>query len=270
MNLESRDPRQQSRRRRVLWPVVSLVASLVVLGGAASFVGSADAQVSAAGPPSLLDPLWSSSAESSAPSSSSSEKASSESATPTSSSGAPTPSSGAPVPPSSAPPAPSTPHLPTADPKPGEVEPGPGRAWTLTSSKLTLIGTHYHGYESREVNGKQVKTLHFTVDKLKIKDLVQRGKLGNGKDIKAASAPGLVSTVTEGPIDLYTQKLTGTLNVLGYPAVPVTLSPDSLLLPNLDLSFLRLSKLTFTDAVVHNVKLGGGNLFIPQVKISQE
>ncbi|MDR7300970.1 hypothetical protein [Haloactinomyces albus] len=163
--------------------------------------------------------------------------------------------------------------LPTASPgTPGDAEtkPGPGRQWTLTASKLTLIGSRYHGHSMREVDGRQVKTLHFTAQRLEITDLVQRGALGNGTIMRTASAPGRVSTVTDGPVHLYTRRLTGTLDVADYPLVPVTLSPDSLAAPNLDLSFLRLPTLTFTDAVVHNVELSGGRLFIPDAHISLE
>lgn len=161
-------------------------------------------------------------------------------------------------------------RLPAGPTSPPETDPGPGRAWTLTSSNLKLIGSRYHGYAEQDVQGRKVTTLHFTVDKLEITDLVQRGDLQNGKIVKAAGAPRSVSTVSKGPIHLYTQKLTGTLAVAGYPIVPITLSPNSLALPNLDLSFLQLPDLTFKDAVVHNVYLGGGNLHIPGATITVE
>lgn len=163
--------------------------------------------------------------------------------------------------------------LPTASPETSgasDTQPGPGRQWTLTASKLKLVGSRYHGYSMRKVAGKKVKTLHFTAQRLEITDLVQRGALGNGTVMRAESAPGRVSTVTDGPIHLYTRQLTGTLAVADYPLVPVTLSPDSLALPNLDLGFLQLPTLTFTDAVVRNVELSGGTLFIPDARITLE
>lgn len=165
--------------------------------------------------------------------------------------------------PPAAPPAPRA--LPPVDP--GDTKPGPGRAWTLTASTLKLSGSRYHGYVEQDVAGRKVKTLHFTVDRLEITDLVQRGDLGNGKIVKASGAPGSVSTVTQGPIELYTQQLTGTLAVGGYPLIPITMSPDSLALPNLDLSFLKLPILTFKNAVVHNADLEGGTLRIPGARI---
>ncbi len=140
----------------------------------------------------------------------------------------------------------------------------------MTASELTLEGVRYHGFATKEVAGREVETMHFTVDRLEIGDLVQRGLLGNGRVVKAAGAPGSVSTVTGGPIHLYTRELTGTLNVVGFPTVPVTLSPETLALPNLDLGFLELPSLTFTDAVVRNVELGGGTLRIPGASITLE
>ena len=59
-------------------------------------------------------------------------------------------------------------------------------------------------------------------------------------------------------------------HVGGYPLTPVTLSPDSLLLPNNDLSFLTLPELTFRNAVVQNVDLSGGTLSIPGATIKVE
>ncbi|WP_211210168.1 hypothetical protein [Actinopolyspora halophila] len=151
-----------------------------------------------------------------------------------------------------------------------DVRPGPGRIWTLTASTLTLEGVHYNGFATQEVNGEQVRTMHFTVDTLRIGDLVQRGRLAGGKNVRVAADRGSVSTITEGPIELYTRKLTGKLNVAGYPLVPMELSPEALLMPDLDLSFLELPKLTFSDAVVRNVDLDGGKLFIPGAEITPE
>ena len=128
----------------------------------------------------------------------------------------------------------------------------------------------YHGYADQDVNGKPVKTLHFTVDRLDIADLVQRGDLGNGTIQKAAAAPGSVSTVTEGPTELYVVQQTGTLSIAGFPLVRMTMSPDTLLLPNLDLSFLSVPEVEFKDVIARNVDLNGGKLHIPGVVITLE
>lgn len=154
--------------------------------------------------------------------------------------------------------------------EPTDPRPGPGRVWTLTSSNLTLYGTRYRGYAEQDVNGKPTTTLHFTVDRLEITDLVQRGWLANGRNVKAAAAPHSVSTITQGPVELYVLQLTGTLSVLGFPLVPLTLSPNTLLLPNIDLSFLKLPVLSFRDVTTRNGYLQGGNLHIPGARITQE
>lgn len=172
-------------------------------------------------------------------------------------------------PPLPAPPPPA-PQLSLPTGPPADVTPGPGRGWTLTGSSLKLGGSHYHGYSQQQVGGETVKTLHFTVDRLEITDLVQRGDLGNGKIVRTSGAPGSVSTVVDGPIELQTQELSGTLSVAGLPVLPLHLSPDSLSLPNLDLSFLQLPDLTFKDVVVHNAELSGGKLHIPGAHIGLE
>lgn len=154
--------------------------------------------------------------------------------------------------------------------EPTDPRPGPGRVWTLTSSNLTLHGVRYRGYAEQDVNGRPTTTLHFTVDSLEIADLVQRGWLANGRNLKAAAAPQSVSTITNGPVELYVLQLTGTLSAFGFPLVPLTLSPNTLLLPNLDLGFLKLPVLTFRDVTVRNVYLQGGNLHIPGARITQE
>lgn len=182
---------------------------------------------------------------------------------------APQPVPGLPPPTAAIPaPAPKPPALPPESSS--DARPGPGRAWTLTGSALKLGGSHFRGVVERDIGGRTVRTLHFTVDRLEITDLVQRGDLGNGKIVRAAGSPGSVSTVTNGPIELYTQELTGTLAAGGYPLVRTTLSADSLAMPNLDLGFLKLPDLTFNDVVVHNTDLSGGTLTIPGSSVIME
>lgn len=142
------------------------------------------------------------------------------------------------------------------------MQPGPGRSWTLTASALKLVGSQFRGVEERD----GVRTLHFTVDRLEITDLVQRGELGNGRTLLTAARPGSVSKVVNGPIDLYTQELTGTLPIIGR----TTLTAESLLIPDIDLGFLRLPEMTFRDAIVRNTDLSGGTLTIPGGRISLE
>ncbi|MBQ0927493.1 hypothetical protein KBO27_26430 [Saccharopolyspora endophytica] len=131
----------------------------------------------------------------------------------------------------------------------------------MTASALKLVGSRYRGVVERD----GVRTLHFTVDRLEITDLVQRGDLGNGKILRTAARPGSVSRVVNGPVELYTQELTGTLAI-----ARTTLTAESLAVPDLDLGFLQLPELTFTDAVVRNTDLAGGTLTIPGGRVSME
>ncbi|GAA2802071.1 hypothetical protein [Saccharopolyspora taberi] len=147
--------------------------------------------------------------------------------------------------------------------------PGPGRIWTMTGSRLKLSGIRYRGVADQDSGAGPVRTLHFTVDRLEITDLVQRGRLGNGRVVRAAGAPGGVSTVS-GPAELYTVQLTGTPEIAGVPLVPITLSPDSLLLPNLDLGLLKLPELSFTGVTTRSTDLSGGTLRIPGATVRLE
>lgn len=150
-----------------------------------------------------------------------------------------------------------------------DPQPGPGQVWVLNASSLTLAGVRFDGVVNRDVgDGQQVPALHFTVDRLEITSLVQRAALGNGRNVTVAAAAGSVSTITEGPIELYTTRLTGILAVAGFPALPVTLSADALNLPGIDLSFLKLPSITFTNTVALNADLVGGQLVIPGARIT--
>ncbi|MDI2030020.1 hypothetical protein QFW96_15425 [Saccharopolyspora sp. TS4A08] len=189
---------------------------------------------------------------------------------PTSSAPAPAPLPvPAPVPTPAPLPVPAPTPVPVAPPAPkplppasnSDAEPGPGREWTLTGSALKLVGSRYRGVEERD----GVRTLHFTVDRLEITDLVQRGDLGNGRVVRTSARAGSVSTVTDGPIELYTRELTGNLGV-----ARTTLTADSVLMPDVDLGFLQLPELTFTDVVVRNTDLAGGVLTIPGGRVGLE
>lgn len=157
-------------------------------------------------------------------------------------------------------------HLPVGPPATPTA--GPGNAWSLTGTKMKLVGSHYDGVATQQVDGKPVKALHFTVDRLEITDLVQKADLGNGKIVTAAAPPGSTSTVSSGPIELYTRDMSGNLSVAGLPGVPLRLSPDTIGLAGLDLSFLQLPTLTLSNVVVNNTLLSGGQLQIPGSHLS--
>jgi hypothetical protein len=232
-----------SPRLRLLAGVLGPVLVLGVLAPAASAQESGGGPLSGVG--ELLAPPPTSTAPAPAPAAPAPGSGSSPATTP-----AP-----APIPA----PAPKPPALPPAGDS--DTTPGPGRSWTLTASALKLVGSRYRGVVERD----GVRTLHFTVDRLEITDLVQRGDLGNGKILRTAARSGSVSRVVNGPIELYTQELTGTLAI-----ARTTLTAESLAMPDLDLGFLQLPELTFTDAVVRNTDLAGGALTIPGGRVSVE
>ncbi|MHA6801917.1 hypothetical protein [Salinifilum ghardaiensis] len=153
--------------------------------------------------------------------------------------------------------------LPTGDS--AGAAPGPGRTWTMTAEQLTLVGSRFHGTSQEQVAGRTVTTLHFTADRLEVTGLVQRSNLGNGRELRVASAPGAVSTVS-GPVEMQVRELSGTLDVAGFPLVPVVLSAGALAPPDVDLSFLRLPALTFDDVTVRTVELSAAQLHVPDAR----
>lgn len=157
-------------------------------------------------------------------------------------------------------------RLPTGEDDSGDAAPGPGRTWTLTADQLTLEGSRFHGTSEEQVDGQAVTTLHFTADRLKVKSLEQRSDLGNGRELRVASAPGAESTVS-GPVEMQVRKLSGTLNVGGFPLVPLVLSAETMAPPDVDLSFLQLPTLTFDDVTVRNVDLSASQLHVPGARI---
>lgn len=166
---------------------------------------------------------------------------------------------------------------PGADGEPGALptggEPATGQPaageWSMTASSLTLRGSRFHGSTQQEMGGETVTTLHFTADGVRARDLVKRADLGNGATLRVAGAPGSVSEI-DGPVDMQVRKLSGTLDMGGFPLVPLTLSADVLNVPGLDLSFLKLPDLTFADAVADNVTLSASSLTVPGSRTTVE
>lgn len=150
--------------------------------------------------------------------------------------------------------------LPTSS-RPEDMRPGPGRLFTITASSLTVADTQYRGVEAQDVAGRPIRTIHLTVKGLTIADLVERADLANGR-ILTITAGGM-SSITSGPIEMYVEKLTGTLNVVGLPTASVTLSAQSVLTPNVDLGFLSLPTLTLNNVTARIVFIRGGDVHVP-------
>jgi hypothetical protein len=144
---------------------------------------------------------------------------------------------------------------------PDDMRPGPGRLFTITASSLTVTDAQYRGVEAQQVAGRSIRTIHLTVTGLTIADLVERADLANGRILTITA--GGTSSITSGPIEMYVEKLTGTLNVVGLPTASVTLSAQSVLTPNVDLGFLSLPTLTLNNVTARIVFIRGGDIHVP-------
>ncbi|MFF4649879.1 hypothetical protein [Streptomyces sp. NPDC001380] len=109
----------------------------------------------------------------------------------------------------------------------------PDQSWTLRSSRLALHGAVFGGVvEVKTRSGATKRVLKFTVSSIDIGDLDMSTIEYNGKTTHVKGRAGSTSTLREGPIVMYTEKLTGHLSkVVGVPLPDlgaVTLTPDTL------------------------------------------
>ncbi|MFF9689200.1 hypothetical protein [Streptomyces sp. NPDC014623] len=149
---------------------------------------------------------------------------------------------------------------PTADPEAlaaAELEPGvpllPDDPWTLESSKLTLNDLDYAGIvEVKTYGGDVKKVLKFTAGSIDIRDLHQltKGPAGTTGHVKASA--GSTSTIRDGEVTMYTEKLEGNL----FGLIPITFSPETP--PPLNVPFAF-----FTDVTVTQAGQFGGTLTVP-------
>ncbi|MFJ9948077.1 hypothetical protein [Kitasatospora sp. NPDC091207] len=116
-------------------------------------------------------------------------------------------------------------------PAPGHVV--PEQNWTLRTSRLGLHGAVFHGvYDVRTPTGTK-RVLKFVVDSVDIENLDMSTLEGNGKTFHVKGAPGSTSTMRQGPVTMYVERLSGHLSkLLGLP-IPIdlgeiTLTPDTL------------------------------------------
>lgn len=149
---------------------------------------------------------------------------------------------------------------PEADPEAlaaAELEPGipllPDDPWRLETTKLTLRGLDYHGIvEVKTGSGKIKKALKFTASEVDIENLHQKVVYPEGRTAHVASTPGSTSTIRDGQVTMYTEKLTGNL----FGLIPIEFSPDTP--PPLNVPFAF-----FTDAQVVQAGQFGGTLTVP-------
>ncbi|RKT15851.1 hypothetical protein BX285_0174 [Streptomyces sp. 1114.5] len=109
----------------------------------------------------------------------------------------------------------------------------PEQNWTLNTSRLALHGAAFHGvYDVKTPTGTK-RVLKFVVDSVDIDNLDMSTLEGNGVTFHVQGAPGSTSTMRNGQVTMYVERLTGHLSkVLGLP-LPVdlgeiTLTPDTL------------------------------------------
>ncbi|MFF3553345.1 hypothetical protein ACFYXL_07990 [Streptomyces tsukubensis] len=154
------------------------------------------------------------------------------------------------------------PRIPCATPDPealaaAEEEPGipavPDDPWILKSSALTLKGLKYHGIVEVRTGGGELKpVLKFTAKAVDIRDLHQLAVGPLGRTMHVEARKGSVSTITEGPVTMYTEELKGNL----FGIFPVTFGPGTP--PPLDVPYA-----VFTDVTVKQAGQFGGRLTVP-------
>ncbi|MEV0534935.1 hypothetical protein [Kitasatospora sp. NPDC050463] len=107
----------------------------------------------------------------------------------------------------------------------------PDQNWTLQTSRLTLNHAVLMGVVDVQTPTTTKRVLKFVVESVDIENLDMSTLEGNGKTFHVKGAPGSVSTMRQGPVTMYVEKLSGHLSqVLGIP-IPIdlgelTLTPD--------------------------------------------
>ncbi|WP_031068230.1 hypothetical protein [Streptomyces sp. NRRL WC-3742] len=109
----------------------------------------------------------------------------------------------------------------------------PEQNWTLLTSRLGLHGAAFHGvYDVKTPSGSK-RVLKFVVSGVDIENLDMSTLEGNGVTFHVQGAPGSTSTIRDGQVTMYVERLSGHLSkVLGLP-IPIdlgeiTLTPDTL------------------------------------------
>ncbi|MFI9361248.1 hypothetical protein ACIG5E_09315 [Kitasatospora sp. NPDC053057] len=109
----------------------------------------------------------------------------------------------------------------------------PLQNWTLQSSRLGLHGAAFHGvYDVKTPTGTK-RVLKFVVNTVDIENLDMSTLEGNGVTFHVQGAPGSTSTMRNGQVTMYVERLSGHLSkLLGLP-IPIdlgeiTLTPDTL------------------------------------------
>ncbi|MDH6128022.1 hypothetical protein [Kitasatospora sp. GP82] len=118
----------------------------------------------------------------------------------------------------------------------GKAEPNrlvPEQNWTLHSSTLGLYGAKFYGLVDVRTQTTTKRVLKFVVDRVDIGDLDMSTLEGNGMTFHVKGAPGSTSTMRDGEVTMYVERLSGHLSkILGLPLPidlgEITLTPDTL------------------------------------------
>ncbi|MBC9711413.1 hypothetical protein H9Y04_02355 [Streptomyces sp. TRM66268-LWL] len=158
------------------------------------------------------------------------------------------------------------PRFPCAEEDPkalaaADLEPGipalPDYPWILKTSLLTLRGLDYHGVVNVKTASGAVKpVLKFTADNgVDIKDLHQLVTPPGGPTSHIEAAKGSTSTMSDGTVTMYTEKLEGNL----FGLIPIEFTPETP--PPLNVPFAFFTNVTVTQAGQF-----GGTLTVPGLK----
>ncbi|OEV05679.1 hypothetical protein [Streptomyces oceani] len=137
----------------------------------------------------------------------------------------------------------------------------PNQPWELQASKLALHGLDYEGVVNvRTADGGSKQALKFTADSVDIDDLHQIVGGPNGTRYHVRAAEGSTSTIRNGQVTMYTERLEGNL----FGIIPIVFDPEH---P----PPLNVPEAMFTDVKVQQAGQFGGTLSIPglQQEITQ-
>ncbi|MFI0713267.1 hypothetical protein ACH4SK_21970 [Streptomyces inhibens] len=137
----------------------------------------------------------------------------------------------------------------------------PDAPWHLESSGLTLRGLDYEGVVNVTTQGGRTKqALKFTADSIDIGDLHQIvDDPASGKKYHVRSTPGSTSTIRDGKVTLYTERLQGNL----FGLIPIVFDPEHP--PPINVPFAYFTKVKLDQAGQF-----GGNLHVPGMHVTIE
>lgn len=129
----------------------------------------------------------------------------------------------------------------------------PNQPWTLKASSLTIRGQDYEGvYNIRTADGRTKQVLKFTADSVDIGDLHQIVQGPDGLKYHVKAAAGSTSTIRNGQVTMYTERLEGKL----FGLIPIVFDPEH---P----PPLNIPDVYFTDVTAQQAGQFGGTLTVP-------